>query len=261
MQIQSDNLRTALWKTRQFLLHSGIPVSTATWQDIQDPPKFLEVTNLSVLVPMADDSPICSALVNASQPWAEEHFVERVSGFPLNPPPSHKRWAKGTDEHMSKVDANKFSHSYPERMWSRKTSMPTQGIRYDNGDLSDAIKLLRKDPTTRQCYVPIYYPEDLTASNQGERVPCTLGWHFMVRGNRMMCFYPMRSCDAVRHVHNDWYFANMLTTWLLHMSGLWEKGVRPGNLHFCATSFHCFLNDKYTLEQLIMKGKDDDHSS
>jgi thymidylate synthase len=94
----------------------------------------------------------------------------------------------------------------------------------------------------------MWFPEDIVAANQGERVPCSFGWHFMERGDELHCSYHMRSCDVVRHLHNDLYFANRLGLWLIQEAGL---NCKMGYLHFSSTSLHCFNNDRYTLGRLI----------
>jgi len=68
----------------------------------------------------------------------------------------------------------------------------------------------------------------------------------------------MRSCDVVRHLHNDLYFANRLTQWMIEKSGL---DVEVGYLHFSSTSLHCFVNDRYTLKQLTNDHEEVDWSS
>jgi len=176
-------------------------------------------------------------------PWADEHFEERVCGMPLNPPPSHTKWLTKTDEFFS--DKVKFSHSYPERFWSKGLHT---GIRFDIADLGTLVELLKNQPDTRQAYLPMFFPEDLSAAVQGERIPCSLGWHFIVRNGKLHCTYTMRSCDAVRHFHNDIYFANRLSLYIKEATGL---DVEMGNLLFISTSLHCFENDRYALKKLI----------
>src|SRR5918994_728289 len=156
--------------------------------------------------------------------WANEHFLERVGGMPVNPPPSHERWpwSRHNGNHIS---ADQFSHTYPERMWPKHAGnchgpyayAPSEaggiqavdqhgqgdvthvchghkGIRFMYGDLSDVVDLLIRNPLTRQAYLPIWFPED-TGAHHRMRVPCTLGYHFMVRNNQLSCRYYMRSCD------------------------------------------------------------------
>lgn len=226
---------------RRDLLDNGYEIQTKRWQGKDEPPVFLEILHADLMCPMSDSMDTASELTNASQPWANEHFLERVSGIPHNPPPSHVRWNTGTEDYL--VD-EKFSHTYPERMWSKGLH---SGIRYDIGDLNTAVELLKGEPDTRQCYIPMWFPEDLAAANNGERVPCSFGWHFMLRGDELHCSYHMRSCDVVRHLHNDLFFANALTIWLIDQTGMKAK---PGYIHFSSSSLHCFKNDLYTLRRL-----------
>ena len=245
MQIQGRNIAEAIQASLRALECYGEVSVTKSWQGRNDVDfSFLELINLSLKFPMSNNLAELERLSKPTMPWAEDHFRERVSGQPLNPPPSHKQWLTKTEDYLS--DSKKFSHSYPERLWPKGL---TKGIRFDTADLHDAVKLLKANPTTRQCFVPIYFPEDLTAALQNERVPCTIGWHFIIRQNQVHVFYPMRACDALRHFHNDLYFANRLAIWIKDQAGLDE--VEMGHMHFSCTSFHCFVNDKYALNKAI----------
>ena len=215
---------------RRLVIEEGTSVSTNTWQGKESPGMFKECLGVSIKVQMEEEPDV------GRQPWADEHFAERVSGQPLNPPPSHLRWSTGTTNYFEKEQ--KFSHSYPERMWP-KTLLP-HGIRYNTADLNTLVEVIKNDPQTRQAYLPIFFPEDLTAASKGDRVPCTLGWQFIVRENQLHCFYPIRSCDVARHLHNDIYFANRLALWIRSKADL---HVSMGSLHFVCTSLHCFEQD------------------
>lgn len=236
------NLGEGLKFLRRDLLNNGYEIKTESWQGTEEPPVFWEILHGDLVCPMEDTIEKASEVTDASQPWANEHFAERVGGEPLNPPPSHVRWNTGSEGYLA--DGAVFSHSYPERMWSKGLH---QGIRYDIGDLNTAVELLKKEPNTRQCYIPLWFPEDIQAAVDGERVPCTFGWHFMLRGKELHCAYHMRSCDVVRHLHNDLFFANALALWLIEQAGL---DAKPGYIHFSSSSLHCFKNDLYTLEKL-----------
>lgn len=228
--------------------------------------------------------------VSPNLPWAEDHFQERVSGEPLNPPPSNEWWPyaqRGNSAH--KGDGIKFSHTYPERFWPKYTGakvlradrLPSgeyqywdggiwdvsgtepflinipdeayehkkrQGIRFDYGDLSDVIDLLKRDPFTRQAYLPVWFPED-TGAVHGERVPCSLGYHFVRNGSRLDCNYFMRSCDFFRHFRDDVYMAVRLAWWVhekIGYEGDWWPTI--GRLNMFISNLHCFSGDKHLLE-------------
>lgn len=241
--MKTNNLKDALWKLRYQLHTEGYEFDSQSWQGAKSPFPFLEILHANFISPMALTVEEAKEQCQPFLPWADDHFQERTGGEPLNPPPSHRHWLSGTDKYFSKEE--KFSHSYPERMW---TETNRSGIRFNYGNLQTAVDLLIKDPTTRQCYIPMWFPEDLTAAVQGERVPCTFGWHFMLRDNALHCAYHMRSCDVIRHLHNDLYLCNRLTLWIIEQSKL---DVKPGILHFSSTSLHCFTNDRYALKKIL----------
>jgi hypothetical protein len=176
--------------------------------------------------------------VKPNLPWAEDHFLERVSGVPYNPPPSHEWWPfaqKSNDQHRKQ---EKFSHTYPERFWPKQAGnfafhYPL-GIRYSYGDLNDVVRLLRESPHTRQAYLPVWFPED-TGAVHGERVPCSLGYHFLLRDNHLSCRYFIRSCDFLRHFRDDVYMAGRLTQWIAN-----ELDESVGNLTMVIGSLHVF---------------------
>jgi hypothetical protein len=191
------------------------------------------------------------------QSWADDHFLERVRGIPYNPPPSHVSWpyaVRGNGDHTS---AGAFDHTYPERFWPRlarpdeltmEEPEGRRGIRFRYGDLSDVVDLLVRNPLTRQAYLPVWFPED-TGAHHGQRVPCTLGYHFMQRGSRLTCRYYIRSCDVYRHLSNDVWLAAMLTKWVAREVSDRTKGqpvglhFRPGGLIMHISSLHAFVGD------------------
>jgi hypothetical protein len=194
--------------------------------------------------------------------WADAHFLERVSGTPMNPPPSHITWpyaVGGNAQHTNEIGA--FDHTYPERFWPRYAgkehriaNVPSdqhRGIRFPYGDLNDVVDLLVRSPLTRQAFLPVWFPED-TGAVHGQRVPCTLGYHFMIRDNKISCRYYLRSCDIYRHLSNDVYFAAMLTEWVMGEVNqrLMENGFSPistarlGSLVVHIGSLHAFVADK-----------------
>lgn len=219
-------------------------------------------------------------MIPADHDWAEEHFAERVSGVPHNPPPSHIRWpyaVGGNVAHMhvpiTEIPDDrttpirmKFDHTYPERFWP-KLAAPDhltpddephrRGIRFAYGDLGDVVSLLVRSPMTRQAYLPVWFPEDTGAVDQ-QRVPCTLGYHFMIRNGFLSCRYFIRSCDVYRHLDNDIYLACRLTQWVTdqynaavrYATGR-EFTILPGRMVMHITSLHLFEADAMKLAQKV----------
>jgi len=216
-------------------------------------------------------------------PWADDHFLERIGGIPLNPPPSHTIWPHGqfNGRHLTE---GRFSHTYPERYWPRHAGIVTChesytgsgyddmepvdqygqtdsgrqvcegrfGIRYQYGDLNDMIRLLKRERLTRQAYLPVWFPED-TGVVENQRVPCTLGYHFLVRNNQLSCRYYMRSCDIYRHFTNDVYLTARLMQYIAGelCEDIYKVPVRVGQLVMYITSLHAFVGDRDKLEAMI----------
>lgn len=226
-----------------FALANAPVVQVGEWQAVlaaNDPKSMtIEAEDLSIQWDPPENTIDLVDAVKPNLPWAEEHFLERVSGHPLNPPPSHVRWPYAQKENTEFAAFGQFSHTYPERMWA--ASVPnTHGIRYAFGDLGDLVKLLRTRPLTRQAYLPIWFPEDLDAAAEyGQRVPCSLGYHFMIRDGRLKCVYYIRSCDFYRHFRDDVYMAVRLQQWVAG-----QVGARVGRFVMHMSSLHIFAAEQ-----------------
>lgn len=205
------------------LAHHSSEVRGKTWHavDISDSPMHVswELDNVSLGLEMPLTQADAEVVFEPQMPWAEEHFQERVCGQPLNPPPSASKWLKpgAVDRHLKDFGGPEpqYSHTYPERLWPLGgiPGVAPFGIRFRYGDLNDVVNLLKREPFTRQAFLPIWFPED-TGAHHGERVPCTLGYHFMVREGRVSITYMIRSVDFIRHFHDDVYMAVRLAQWM-----------------------------------------------
>lgn len=193
-------------------------------------------------------------------PWAEDHFLERVSGHPLNPGNEYLNWPYyKMDKDMRHVN-EKFTHSYMERYWPKgawdEDTRPTDGkhigIRYEYGDLRDVINLLAAEPTTRQAYLPVWFPED-TGVLHGGRVPCSLGyWFYLNPLGYLDVHYYIRSCDYLRHFKDDVYLTTRLVQFILSElqkeKGHW-RNINPGVLVMVIGSLHIFDQEKFLLKK------------
>lgn len=218
-------------------------------------------------------------VIRPNLPWAEDHFEERVSGKPLNPAPSEAWWPFARKNNAEHKDAQeKFSHTYPERFWPKfargvkqvrgpimegreytheefreyiqKHGEPVvlEGIRFEYGDLNDLLIVLAKNPKSRQAYLPIWFPEDLSAARDGLRVPCSMGYHFIWcdECQGLDCVYTMRSCDLVRFYRDDIYMAGRLLQWVAQTVDL-----KIGTLVTQIANLHCFPGDIAMLETQV----------
>lgn len=249
--IRTNNVKYALANVRKEFLREGRTVDRGEWQGKRDKPQNLvfEVHDVSFRVVVNENMEIWQAEAQPNLPWAEDHFQERVGGDPLNPGLEYQNWPwyeQGVEEHK---ESGKFSHTYMERFWPfHANGGLAYGIRYPLGDLTDLVNLLKVRPMTRQAYLPIWFPEDLTASGLGERVPCTLGYHFIAStmddrwGLRMSYF--MRSCDWFRYLRDDLYMAGRLLQWVSK-----RVGMQPTLLTMHIANLHIFEPERDRLQE------------
>lgn len=237
-----------------------------------------------------------AGIVEPNLPWADDHFLERVCGEPLNPGTQWANWpwAASADKHRltatgqvtdAAAPERAFNHTYMERLWPKWAGLtpggkmdwagedqrevraypgdpeyfimdskdgngtrvePHRGIRHFYGDLQSLVNLLADEPDTRQAWIPLFFPED-TGHGDGGRKPCTLGYQFILRNNQLHIYYPLRSCDYVRHFRDDIYLAVRLLLWVIDRCqelnpAAWNP-VTPGNYVMHCTSLHVFAND------------------
>lgn len=257
----------ALFSELQHRLLQEEPFNVGEWQSKkigENPMQHMrELRNVSFEMPIGPDKERLAEQVGAHLPWAEDHFQERVSGEPMNPAPSEEWWPfaqKVNRDHKSE-EGGKFSHTYPERIWPKQAGGRTnstaggmnRGIRFFYGDLDDLVTLLVKSPNTRQAYLPIWFPED-TGAAHGKRVPCTLGYHFQIRGNRLDITYYMRSCDLIRHFQDDVYMAGRLAQWVCDQLNHYGGHTLPGNLYMHIANLHVFEGDTAMMNYRDSKG-------
>lgn len=242
------------------LLHT-IPVNRGRWQseDVSgsDAHATHELPNVTFMVSVPGTVGNLQRFFEPDLPWAEDHFQERVSGQPLNPAPSYRYWPyhSSTEQDHFVREGGAFDHTYPERIWPKRANPDEMmnfrsgrsaeintGVRFAYGDLNDVVDLLKKDPFTRQAYLPIWFPED-TGAASGQRVPCTLGYHFIRQGASLDCVYLMRSCDVYRHFSNDAYMAARLLQWIVEQIEPRDGMLWTGHLTMHISNLHLMKGD------------------
>lgn len=242
-------------------------VNYGKWQQLDisasDAHATHELLNLSVWYNMPFNMDSAQRFIEPDLPWAEAHFQERVGGEAINPGVQHAYWpyhASGADLHIrTMANGKKYDHNYMERIWPTDVmsnfteSGEFQGYRFSVGDLNDVVDQLRRDPGTRQAYLPIWFPED-TGATEGQRVPCTLGYHFIIRDNKLHVQYNMRSCEIYRHFTNDVYMAVRLAQWVINELGYRQgsKELTTGQLTMNIVSMHGFKGDNDKIQEFIL---------
>lgn len=236
------------------------PFDAGKWQRLDvsgsDAHQTFELQQITIFYPMPQTQSDAISFIGPDLPWAEGHFRERIAGEPINPGDWHDKWPYHLNAEKLHQHEGKYDHNYMERFWP-KNLMP-QGYRFKTGDLRDVADLLIAEPYTRQAYLPVWFPED-TGVTEGQRVPCTLGYQFLIRDGQMHLSYHLRSCEAYRHFTNDVYMAVRLAQMIVNdmhlrcaskMREIAPEGLQLGNLHMTIGSFHGFVGDQANLEAL-----------
>lgn len=226
------------------MLAHAVPIQRGMWQGTDAPSPAHELRNVVLEFPVPDSICQWQEMCEPDLPWSEEHFQERISGHPLNPTPSYVRWPWHTGEQAEKFirEGGRFDHTYPERYWPHDPVADQLA-----GDLEDVVRLLKRDPWTRQAYLPVWFPED-TGSTRHQRVPCTLGYHFIRNGPTLDCNYFIRSCDLTRHYKNDIYLTGRLLQWMVDKVQAKDGYPYPGTLTMFVSNLHLFTQDKWRFE-------------
>lgn len=274
------NFDEVIKQARYQLLYRSNKVHSARWQgvDIANKPEMAthEVTHVSFAVAL-DEIKVPSTCIDRdlgflrddikpNLPWADDHFLERVCGAPINPGVEWENWPYGKSA-ATFLEDGKFNHNYMERYWPKHAGvvkkptyrwkdydtelylehegvLPHRGIKYEYGDLDDVVELLASDPYTRQAYLPVWFPEDTGGGSK--RAPCTIGYHFLMRDEKLSINYEIRSCDFVRHFRDDLYLTVRLLLWVLQecrkRDSRWDD-VSVGKFYMQIGSLHVFRND------------------
>lgn len=269
------SIRSAIEDLYDVFRYDALPVVPTRWQgvDVSKQPaaemrEMLHV-NLEADLRGIEDLQYYQNTIQPNLPWADNHFEERVCGYPINPGIEWANWPWGVNAEKSLNQNGMFNHNYMERYWPKfaryvrgNTPNEYQGhmdeARYGNtlkarygiggeyGDLAGLVRDLAAEPDTRQAYLPVWFPEDTGDTHKG-RKPCTLGYHFIMRRNKLDVVYYLRSCDFAHHFRDDVYLTIRLLHWILTECRrinpeVW-KNVQMGKFVMQITSLHMFIND------------------
>lgn len=117
-----------------------------------------------------------------------------------------------------------FSYSYAER-WQAQ--------------LPYIIEELRRRPNTRQAIITMYdWHQDIMNFGGRDRVPCSLTYQFILRGDRLSVIYNQRSCDFLKFFLADVYFTCALLDYVATRVGAKTHKM----IHFLG-SLHAFKAD------------------
>ena len=218
-----QNFKEVLSEVKRDLAEMGIGVHTQTYQDkfIGDDPTMatkelqnymycvINTTNPSEILP--------------TQPWADAEFQERISGKHMNPGEAY-RLRKDVWDTFLDIE-RKFGYTYPDRI-------------SDFCQIDRIVSTLENDSYSRQAYMSIWTPEDLTKTGGVSRVPCTLGYQFQVRKGALNITYLQRSSDFATHFNNDVYLAVRMQHYIAS-----RLGMATGTFTHWIGSLHVFIKD------------------
>jgi len=217
-----QNFKEALSEIKRDLVEMGVKTHSITYQDkiVGDDPEFetLEINNYiyTVTQPKFGD-------LNPTQPWVEEEFLERISGNSVNPGHAYKKrpgvWVQFLEEN------GRFSYTYSERL----------DLHHQIEHVVDRIRI---DPDSRQLYIAIWNPRDVTFIGREIRVPCSLGYYFKMVQGRLDMTYLQRSADFVTHLENDVFLSYYLQSYIATAAE-----VLVGNYCHWIGSLHIFKKD------------------
>jgi len=165
--------------------------------------------------------------------WCLAEFQERIDFTGgINP---GEAWKIRQDVWEQFLVNGKFDYTYNQRLQF-------------NSNLHLIIHELKRNPGSRQCWLPIFNPDDVGYLGGKKRIPCSLGYHFMVRDGKLSMTYVQRSADAVQHFGNDIYLAWMMKEWVAK-----QINVEPGYLFHNIFSLHSYRKDWGKLKKGISK--------
>lgn len=156
---------------------------------------------------------------------------DRINRQGLNPGNSYKIRVDLWQKLMSKTDGEKFDYTYSERINWR-------------GQLDATIEALKEDPHTRRAMLMLFFPEDsLNSMGFQTRVPCTVSYQFLIRNDKLIVLYYIRSNDYFKHFAIDIWLTHAIQEYILKTLSTFYPNLKCGSLNYYAGSFHAYNED------------------
>lgn len=163
--------------------------------------------------------------------YCQQEILDRVNRSGLNPGNSYKIRMDLWQKLMSKKDGDKFDYTYSER------------INYVR-QLDNAIAALKDDIHSRRAMIMVFRPED-TQESMGyqTRIPCSVSYQFLIRNNKLMVIYYIRSNDYFKHFAIDIWLTHAIQDYICQQLQGTYPGLKVGSLNYYAGSFHAYNED------------------
>lgn len=228
MRIYQD-FPEALNEIKRDLAELGVNVQTETMQaiDIHDDPEYLTKELQNYIYQVL--SPDYGDIEGVHEKWVNQEWKDRLAGG-LNP---GLAWKERKDVWEPLLDRKKigegrgpgrFSYTYSERM----------GGEY----LYSIIEELKTHPHSRQLYLPVWSQLTDYKRRGKKRVPCSLGYWFVMREGAIHLTYMMRSCDLFTHYPNDIAMASVMQHYVAD-----QTSHEVGTFTHWIGSLHCYKKD------------------
>lgn len=163
--------------------------------------------------------------------YCKQEFLDRINREGLNPGNSYKVRLDLWQSLMSKKDGEKFDYTYSER------------INYCH-QLDNAIAALKDDIHSRRAMIMIFKPEDTQESSGfATRIPCSIDYQFLIRNNKLIILYHIRSQDYFKHFAIDIWLANAIQEYMVEQLKDTYPQLKVGSLNYYCGSFHAYNED------------------
>ncbi len=176
----------------------GVNIQILTWADRE---AMLKINGLSVQ-------------------FAEQDFLDRINPDKVNPGKAIEYDTNNILKPHLYPKSGRLSYTYSERM---------------NPELTMIIKTLKEKPNTRQAFLSIWHPKSDGRFLERKRVPCSIGYHFLLRNGELTMLYQMRSLEISTCFGYDIYTSSRLLEYVAE-----QIGAKVGFLHFFIGSLHKF---------------------
>ena len=230
------------------LKEMGIEVENERMQDKEGSFPTLELINYGYTVTKPH-----TIQLNPIQPWTGREWEDRLNGIEGSPSPLGTAWSSRSDNHMNweqylEYDGNPLPQGITlDRMRQISPHAKNDPLRFAyaygerlalNDQVLRVIRELRKNGPSRQLYISVWDPGTDIERIGVRRVPCSLGYHLMLRSGALHMTYTMRSCDFVTHWQNDCWLALHLLDYIAK-----KTGNSVGSFCQFINSFHVYSKD------------------
>lgn len=195
--------------------------------------KELVGVNFIISKPFLKKSEMLDFVFGAESPkielYCETEFRDRINPVALNPGNSYKIRKDLWQKLMSKENPEKFDYTYSERM---------------NTQIIEVINTLKDDIHSRRAMLMVFSPEDSSDSCGFEtRIPCSVSYQFLIRNDKLMILYYIRSNDYFKHFAIDIWLTQALQSYIAEELADTYPGLKVGSLHYYAGSLHAYKGD------------------